>query len=669
MWRFQTMVHTCIWVVLCWSCGQAPPSVSQKNEVSEDHHTLVLITLDTTRADRLGFGGGPATPILDDLAAKSLVFTRAYTTAPTTLPSHVSMMTGQYPYQHKIHENARYLDGTIPVLAELLGEKGFQTAGFVSGYPLAAVFGLARGFDHYSEPAEGQAERIAAHTTDAAIEYLQKAQSSKLFLWVHYYDPHAPYRAPEPFHSQAKDAYQAEIEYLDRELGRLITQLNLYAADRPLHVLVVADHGEGLGEGGEAQHGLLLSEGVMKVPMLLMGPGVQAGKQTQPISTRKVHHMMLDLADHSFDANAYTEPVVMGEAMKPFLQYGWAPQTLAVTQQLKIVRDTELHVFSASADPNSAQNLFGSQAVPEEALTALKDYQLPLAKVTNAQLSEEDLVRLASLGYSASQGMSVLREDMQAPRDMIQLVPLLDQASRAFVNNQYPQAVTAFQAVIAKDPNNLMAHLRLAVAHSQLNQKALAEQHFAKAGILSPESLDVRHYLGMHYLRNQQLEKAAEALEWVLNKQPGRLTTLRALANLRQQQGLIAQAAKLWEQVGESSGDHAAFLQAANFFMQLRDSASAERNFAQAANNDGFEQHLEWGVCLLDLRRLDEAAIQLEQVPDHHQGYGMALFKRAQVGALRKDADVNVWVQKIVALNNPQLLELLKRDGLLRPFL
>lgn len=659
--------------VLMWAlgCTREGEPLAQDPPADSATHGILWITMDTTRADRLGFEGGPATPALDQLAEGSLIYRRAYTTAPTTLPSHVSMLTGLYPFQHGIHENARYLNPSSETLAEVLSAKGYATAAFVSGYPLDAVFGIDQGFDQYSDPGPGNSERLAAATTAQALAYLEATSAKKLFLWVHYYDPHAPYQPPEPFASRYPgDAYQGEIASMDAALGKLVAGFRERFGKGRHQILVVGDHGEGLGEGGEAQHGHLLSTGVVRVPMLLSGTGINPGEEKRVVSIRRVFDLVKGLAEPEPSLKNIAEPVVLAEAMKPFLQYGWAPQTLAVSERWWVIRDMNLRMYDVLKDPGTQTNLFGNQAVPNEILAALKGYPLPATQAEKVTLSQEEVARLASLGYSASQGQTQLREGMPNPSEMMTLLPILDTASQAFANGHYIEAATAFTAILQEDPTNLMAHLRLAVSHSQLGKRTLAEQHFSKAGQLSPDSIDVRHYLGMHFLRFQELDKAADAFSWVLERQPERITALKALANLRLQQGNSEEAAELWRKAANLGGEAASHVQAANLFMQQRNSQAAAHHFSQAAAKDpGFSHHLEWGVVLLDMRQLDGAAAQLEKVSPDHPAYSLALFKRAQTGALRNDSDVGTWIQKIREQSDPHILAMLHNDGLLRPYL
>ncbi|HEY5611263.1 MAG TPA: sulfatase, partial [Thermoanaerobaculia bacterium] len=195
------------WVLLTLiACTrEAPP------EAEVERPSILLVTLDTTRADAIG----PGTPSFNALASRGRRFRYAYATVPETLPSHVSMMTGLYPAAHGIHENARQLATTQPLLAERLRDAGYRTAAFVSGYPLDRRFGLARGFETYDDDlGAGRVERSAKETTDRAIAYLAQAQSAPLFVWVHYFDPHHPY---EP-------TYAAEVAAMDLQLGRLVAE-------------------------------------------------------------------------------------------------------------------------------------------------------------------------------------------------------------------------------------------------------------------------------------------------------------------------------------------------------------------------------------------------------------------------------------------------------------
>ncbi|PYQ58138.1 MAG: hypothetical protein DMF58_16370, partial [Acidobacteria bacterium] len=236
--------------------------------------SILLITLDTTRADAMR---PEIAPNFSAIASRGLLFTQAYTPVPQTLAAHCSMMSGLYPAGHGVHENGRYLSEKIPLLAEQMKSAGFRTAAFISAFSLARRFGLGRGFDVWDEDfGSGRAERNAKETTDRVLQYLARPSPQPLFLWVHYYDPHYPYTPPPPFHG-----YLGEVSFMDQQMARLIAAF--HGA-----IIMVGDHGEGLGEHGEAQHGNLLYQATEHVPLLLIGPGVRAGVTDAPVSTRRI---------------------------------------------------------------------------------------------------------------------------------------------------------------------------------------------------------------------------------------------------------------------------------------------------------------------------------------------------------------------------------------------
>ena len=217
--------------------------------------SILLVTLDTTRADSIGPGAiGITTPAFDALVGAGRLYRQAY----ATLPSHASIMTGLYPAGHGVHENARVVPVAQGVLAEKLKTAGYRTSAFVSSFVLARRFGLARGFDVYDDAlGESRVERSAKDTTDRAIADLQSASTQPRFVWVHYFDAHAPYAPPEPFNKTfAAAPYLGEIAFVDQQLARLADAFARLPGPRA--VVVVADHGEGLGEHGEAQHGHLV---------------------------------------------------------------------------------------------------------------------------------------------------------------------------------------------------------------------------------------------------------------------------------------------------------------------------------------------------------------------------------------------------------------------------
>jgi choline-sulfatase len=637
--------------VLLAACGRgAPPTPAPRP-------SILLVTLDTTRADAIGPGAdGITTPGFDAVAARGRRFLHAYATVPETLPSHSSMMTGLYPAGHGIHENARTLPDRHDVLADRLRQAGYRTAAFVSSFVLARRFGLARGFDAYDdELAAGAVERSATATTDRAIAELQYPSSQPRFLWVHYFDPHAPYQPPEPFRSQfAAKPYLGEIAMMDRELGRLVDAFEKSAArsQTPAATIIAGDHGEGLGDGGESQHGNLLYQSTMHVPLVVTGPGVEAGTSMVPVSIRRVFHTVLDFAglgsDHTLRApDAALSDVVLGEAMKPFLEYGWQPQVMAVAGTQKAILSRTTEVYDLEADPGERRNLGSGANLPPAMRKALDDYPVPSPDAMRAQdalspLGDEARRSLASLGYVSGTAAPVVRKDAPRPADMVHLFDRLERASQLFVAEKYAEVIPLLKGIRAEDPFNLDAALRLATSYSALGRNDEAVAAFRQAAAIAPRSPDVRTYLALHYTRTKEWARAAPLLEQVVAESPGRLPAVEALALVREQQGRVADAIALRQTVHALKAPTAPeLLHLGELAMATQQTAIAIESYEKARGLQGatFAHDLELGVLYLASRDVARARDALDRVSPSHPGYPMALFKRAQVSVLLREPD------------------------------
>ncbi|HXA17473.1 MAG TPA: sulfatase-like hydrolase/transferase [Thermoanaerobaculia bacterium] len=617
--------------------------------------SILFVTLDTTRADAAGPEAvGVTTPSFNALAARGRRYRWAYATVPQTLPSHTSMLTGLYPAGHGIHENARHLAETQPLLAERLHAAGYRTAAFVSAFALARRFGLARGFDTYDDdqPA-GAAERTAKETTDRVIAFLRGSggggrgsESAPLFLWVHYYDPHYPYTPPEPFRSRyAAQPYYGEVAYMDEQLGRLAAAFEQQVKG-PVAIVLAGDHGEGLGEHGEQQHGNLLYQATMHVPLVIIGPGVRHGIGETPVSTRRVFHTILDWAgiDATNSLLRGDAEVVVGEAMKPFLDFGWQPQVMAVEGNRKAILAGRLEVYDVAADPAEKHDLAAGASLSRSVRSALHDYPVPSmeARQNDANLNDEERRKLAALGYVSSVARPVVRADAPRPADMAPMFALLDEAARLFVDEQYARAIPLLEQILVKDPYNLDTALRLATAHSALGQEQAAVDAYRAAERIAPDSPDVRTYLALHYARTAEWPKAVPMLERIIAETPEKVPAIEALALLRERQGQINDAVRLRQKLYTLRSPTAAELtRLGQMEMALGQTAPAIDSFerARALEGTSFEHDTELGVLYLASRRFDDARTALDRVAPSDPNYPMALFKRAQVSVLLREPD------------------------------
>jgi arylsulfatase A-like enzyme len=380
---------------------------------------LVLITLDTTRADRLPFDGTSdvATPALDHLARDAVVFTRASSVAPLTLTAHTSLLTGLYPPHHGVRDNADLpLDGATPTLATLLHERHFRTAAFVGAAVLARDRGLARGFDVYDDgrgasgvPAR---RRPAGEVIDQALAWTADCGQSQFFLWVHLYDAHAPQTLPREYRVRYGDRYDGAAAYMDAEIGRLLAGLDRAGRLTSAAVIVAGDHGESLGEHGEAEHGLFLYEGAVHVPLLIRVPGARPRRAEDVVSLVDIVPTVLDafrLSPMEADGvnllrvlrgQSVPERLVYGESMYA-QRFGWHPLRMTRDARFKYIDAPRPELYDLVADPFELRDLSAEQPARLVAMRAkLEAIDRPRGGARDpAAANTADRRALGALGY------------------------------------------------------------------------------------------------------------------------------------------------------------------------------------------------------------------------------------------------------------------------------
>jgi tetratricopeptide (TPR) repeat protein len=362
---------------------------------------------------------------------------------------------------------------------------------------------------------------------------------------------------------------------------------------------------------------------------------------------------------------------VLGEAMKPFLEYGWQPQAMAVDGRTKAIDAGRIEVYDVVADPREARNLAGGGAVPASLRKALDDYPAPSPAAARApdNLSEEARRQLASLGYVSASAPPVVRKDAPRPVDMVHLFDDLDRASGLFVQGKYAEVVPLLQRILSEDRFNLDATLRLATAQSMLGRDGQARASFQKAAEMAPQSPDVRMYLALHYARGKEWERAIPALEQVVADTPDRLAAVEALATIRERQGRPEDALTLWHKVHAlRPATPAELVKVGELAMGLGQTTAAIAAFEAARQQraSAFRHDLELGLLYLDARRFEDARAALDRVPSTHPDYPMALFKRAQVSVLLKEPDSAAKIAHAKRRATPETHELIANERLFR---
>lgn len=446
-------------------------SLAQKN--------VVLITLDTTRRDHLGCYSKDFTntPNIDSLCSQSIRFNHAVAAAPVTLPAHSSMLTGKYPPVHGARYNGeRYLAEQQVTLAETLTAEGYDSAGFVSSFVLDHRFGIAQGFSHYDDTVRGSAtafdasgnERDAQAVTDAALTWLDGHLVDRpIFLWVHYFDAHAPYRRhglPEP--SDDRVRYSAEISFIDTQVSRLLSRPEL-SADRAV-VMLLADHGEGLGEHGERTHGLFIYDSTVAIPWLFRAPGMRGGTADALVSQVDLFPTVLDALGldipTDLDGRSMLGPprsaneAVYVETTLPYFDFRLSSLHGLRTRTGKYIYAPQDEFYDLASDPNEQHNGLLDDKPPIEADRLATQLDQLLANWPNVETDihaasggdEETLARLRSLGYLSGTDLGA---DLRDPKDAVELVDAHMRAAEAASAGRTEDAIAHLSRAIGLFPD------------------------------------------------------------------------------------------------------------------------------------------------------------------------------------------------------------------------
>lgn len=455
---------------------------------SEDSRPdIILVTFDTTRADRLGCYGYRVadTPNIDAFARQAVLFENAVTAVPVTSPAHASMMTGLSPLRHGVRNNGSFvLREQHTTLAERLRARGYRTAAFVSAFVLHRQFGLSQGFDFYDDDLVN--ERSAAETTRRAVAWLQEAGAEPVFLWVHYFDPHTPWAPIEPFASRTRGtAYDAEISAMDAAFGELLGALRAGGRFDPAHILVVGDHGEGLEDHGELEHGVFLYEECLRIPFIWKTPGQRAtGRQSGLVGTVDLLPTLLELSGTQGPAPEEIDGLSLAavargggvpdreglyaETLFPYYNFEWCPLFAWRTGGQKFVEAPRAELYDLKADPAERRNLLeGDPGGGHLMRKRLRNYRLRYG--TESGLPPEEVLspeveeRLRSLGYiwSAGHDEKAPFDSLPDPKDMISSHALYEAAKTAAELGNWPEAIEGLEAVLAETPRNATAILAL----------------------------------------------------------------------------------------------------------------------------------------------------------------------------------------------------------------
>jgi arylsulfatase A-like enzyme/Tfp pilus assembly protein PilF len=519
---------------------------------------IVLVTLDTTRADRMGFLGSERglTPNLDALARQATVFSRAYAHVPLTSPSHATMLTGTYPQFSHVNYMGDPLDKSLPFLPDILHRNGYRTAAFVGALvldPRKLAPGFERGFDvydagyHRRRPGEDHyqsVERRGQEVVRRAAAWLNKRASGPFFLWVHLYDPHDPYSPLEPYKSRfANNPYDGEIAYTDAVVGKLFSQLKAHGAFDNSLIAVMADHGEAFGEHGENHHGIFLYDETIHVPMLFKLPGRQAAATVDalvglvdvtPSILQAVHlpvpaavqgkSLMKFMASGTQagsqkQSDSDSQRPVYAESRYGHLSFGWSTLKAWRTGKYLYVEAPERELYDLSAYSMATHNIAPeSKAIADTISAQVAGFYSSTKSEATAKrnLNPEQTESLHALGYmSSDSGMASDREseDGPDPKQKIAVANLLYEALVDFENERFAEAVPVLEQVIKMEPNTPTAYLQLGRSYMALRDFQKAISPLQTLVEKKPDEAFARYELGCALVKTGHWDEAAPQFE------------------------------------------------------------------------------------------------------------------------------------------------------------
>ncbi|MGH9382543.1 MAG: sulfatase-like hydrolase/transferase [Thermoanaerobaculia bacterium] len=537
--------------VVLWRHFAAPPTAGEAYQrfVAErlaGPPNLVLITVDTLRADRLSSYGyrDLETPHIDRLARQGVRFTNAASTIPFTLPAHSSILTGTYPPHHGVRENVGYaLDESLDTLAERLGRAGYTTAGFVSAFVLDARWGIAQGFEHYDDDFAAAAgeprlnlasvQRLGGDTAAAAIRWLKDDPPQPFFLWLHLFDPHDPYAPPEPFRSRYRQRpYDGEVAYTDSLIGALVRAMRQTRLLERSVVVFTGDHGEGLGDHAEGFHGFFVYDSTVRVPLVVRLPDGAYGGRTvgSAVSHVDLVPTLLETAGLVVPADLQgrsllpllvdrtpDERGVYSESTYPRAHYGWAPLIALRTDRFKLIEAPRPELYDVIADPGERHNLMEEQ--PDVARRLRRQLhelasrlERPQAAGARPDLDADTLRRLQALGYVAGRGEvagdGVDDGERADPKDKIRIHQLVMLAQSDLGHGDREAATRRLEQVLAEDAHVLDAHQMLGVLAAEQGRPEEALEHFQRALALDADHTPSLFGLATAYRGLGRLEEA-----------------------------------------------------------------------------------------------------------------------------------------------------------------
>lgn len=631
----------CVFIFLVWALSALARAEAPN---------IIFVTIDTTRADRMGFLGSKrgVTPNLDKVALQGVVFERAYSQAPLTPVSHATIFTGTYPQFHTVTDFGHPLPSLLPSLPEILQKTGYHTAAFIGSMILDPKANMAPGFDRGFDlfdagfhqkrgPDEDRyhnIERRAGDVVNHAIAWLNKNQKPPFFIWIHLYDPHAPYDPPAPYNTRFKDPYDGEVAYADASLGKLFTflrQRSLY--DRAL-IAVMSDHGESLGAHGESMHGIFLYDETIRVPLLFKLPGQllagrRVGARVRLVDVAPTLLTMLSVPlPPTFQGESLVPLMKPGQRLPPELPayaetdyphraFGWSALRSLRTGKYLFVRAPKRELYDESQDKGAEHNLSArSPAITDTLQAQLDQFRERTAsfkdKPEQVSLTSDQKENLSALGYVGSTAAAISADSLEGadPKDKIEISNVLHQGMIAVEDGRYRQAIPLLQQVLADSPLISAAQLQLGVALGRVGRYSEAIPRLQKAVQLLPDSAQAQYELGLALYETGAWKESVPYFEFVSRKRPNFPDAQYSLASVYARIQRVPEAVDLLEKVLRADPDHYRanlLLGRIRSLQNVPDEALPNLQKAAAVEPQSAEAHSFLGDCYAQLGRQEEA--------------------------------------------------------------
>jgi arylsulfatase A-like enzyme/Flp pilus assembly protein TadD len=544
---------------------------------------VLLITLDTVRADRIGAYGYAAarTPNLDALARDGVRFDDAVTAAPITGPAHAAIFTGRYPGRLGVRDNASTpLPADATTLAQVLSQRGFATGGFIGAFILDKPYGFANGFTHFDSGFtrvdsghEANAERRGNLVVDDAVKWIQSLPADRpFFAWTHLYDPHAAYLPPEPFAADfAGRLYDGEIAFVDQQVGRLIDALRERNALSRTLVIAVADHGESLGEHGEDEHGVFLYESVMRIPWIMSGPGVPRGRAIgDQVRAVDLFPTVLDILGlprvDGIDGESLVAvldgrapanwPPAFAETWYPRLHYGWSELRSLRADGWKAIDAPRPELYNLQEDPAEQRNVYSlhrerADRMLEEAARLDREMASAAPASAPAQPDPATLQRLRSLGYIGVAAQTANGARGQDPKDTIaerrEYRVLMSEAIDDLRARRPADAVVKLKRLVQINQRAYDLHLLLGQAYEQQNMLAEALGEYELAAILNPDTANPLLSAAEIHIARNDTAAARKRLQEAARLEPGSFDLALVTGLVFEREGRVPDALAAYE--------------------------------------------------------------------------------------------------------------------------